>query len=145
MAEALFRKKYPEAEVKSAGIFASSGAPASVYAENVLEEKEISLSHTSDPVTEELLNWADLVLTMTMQHKRELILTYPDSQEKYYTLKEYTEETDATQTEPNLDSDLDIRDPFGGDVEAYRNTRDELDEQTDLLVTKLRRNKGETR
>lgn len=48
----------------------------------------------SQPVTDELLNWADLVLTMTTQHKQSLILEYPNFQERFYTLKEYVSHAD---------------------------------------------------
>lgn len=94
MAEALLKNKMPEAEVKSAGIFAAKNQRASKHAVVALEKKSIVLDHSSNPVDEKLLNWADLVLTMTTGHKQSLIMQYPNFQDKYYTLKEYVSDTD---------------------------------------------------
>ncbi len=89
MAEALFRDKYPGANVQSAGVFAANGTKASANALKALAEIDIDFDHRSQQVTEELLSWADLVLTMTTQHKQLLIAEYPNFREKFYTLKEY--------------------------------------------------------
>ncbi|MYL45462.1 low molecular weight protein arginine phosphatase [Virgibacillus halodenitrificans] len=94
MAEALLKHKMPEAEVKSAGIFAAENQRPSHKAVEALEEKKISMNQLSQPITKKLLNWADLVLTMTTQHKQSLIMEYPNYQEKYFTLKEYVSEAD---------------------------------------------------
>ncbi|WP_099159390.1 low molecular weight protein arginine phosphatase [Virgibacillus ndiopensis] len=94
MAEALIKHKFPEAEVQSAGIFAGKNQRANQTAIEALELKGIALDHCSQPVTDKLLHWADLVLTMTTQHKQSLILQHPKFQEKYFTLKEYVSEAD---------------------------------------------------
>lgn len=94
MAEALLKNKMPTAEVKSAGIFAAKNQRASKHAVDVLEKKGIRLDHLSKPVDEKLLNWADVVLTMTTQHKQSLIMEFPIFQEKYYTLKEFVSDSD---------------------------------------------------
>ncbi|MFD2044416.1 low molecular weight protein arginine phosphatase [Ornithinibacillus salinisoli] len=94
MAEALVKNKLPGAEVKSAGIFAAENQRANNNALEVLKQKNIDLNHRSQAVNDKLLNWADIILTMTTQHKQSLILQYPKYQEKYYTLKEYVSESD---------------------------------------------------
>jgi protein arginine phosphatase len=94
MAEALAKHKIPNIEVKSAGVFAVENQQASPKAIEALKEKGIELDHRSQPVTQELLHWADIVLTMTTQHKQSLIMEYPNFQEKYYTFKEYVLEAD---------------------------------------------------
>ncbi|MFU0789389.1 low molecular weight protein arginine phosphatase [Virgibacillus proomii] len=94
MAEALAKHKILNIEVKSAGVFAVENQQASPKAIEALKEKGIELDHRSQPVTQELLNWADIVLTMTTQHKQSLIMEYPNFQEKYYTFKEYVLEAD---------------------------------------------------
>ncbi len=94
MAEALVRKRIPEAEVQSAGIFAGKNQRANKYATQALKERQLDLDHHSQPVTDGLLRWADTVLTMTTQHKQALIMEFPDFQEKYYTLKEYVADSD---------------------------------------------------
>ncbi|MEN1967668.1 low molecular weight protein arginine phosphatase [Lentibacillus sp. N15] len=94
MAEALLKHKYPQAEVQSAGIYAGRNQRANHTAIEALQLEGIQLEHRSQPVTERLLNWADLVLVMTMQHKQSLIQQYPDYQDKYFALKEYVSEAD---------------------------------------------------
>lgn len=89
MAEALLKKYNSNANVKSAGVFAGKGAPISGGARQVLEEEGIEVDHQSQPVTPELLDWADLVLTMSEQHKQSLAMQYDQWQNKYFTLKEY--------------------------------------------------------
>ncbi|WP_407269292.1 low molecular weight protein arginine phosphatase [Radiobacillus sp. PE A8.2] len=92
MAEALLKNHAPHVEVKSAGIFAHAGGAASVGTTQALQEKNITINHQSQPVTEQLLDWADLVLTMTTQHKQTLMQSFPSSYDKVYTLKEYLDD-----------------------------------------------------
>ncbi|WP_404455874.1 low molecular weight protein arginine phosphatase [Virgibacillus necropolis] len=94
MAEALINHKLPHATVQSAGIFAGQNQRANQTAIEALNIEGITLDHRSQPVTDKLLHWSDLVLTMTTQHKQSLILHHPKFQEKYYTLKEYVSDAD---------------------------------------------------
>ncbi|GAB3044858.1 low molecular weight protein arginine phosphatase [Virgibacillus ainsalahensis] len=94
MAEALLREKIPDAEVQSAGLFAGMNQRANENALNVLKERNIEVNHLSQPVTTKLLQWADIVLTMTTSHKQSLIIEFPNFQEKYFTLKEYVSDSD---------------------------------------------------
>ncbi|MGM8364772.1 low molecular weight protein arginine phosphatase [Virgibacillus sp. W0181] len=94
MAEALMKSKMPGAAVRSAGIFAGENEPANPLAMKTLEKKRITSNHLSQPVTQSLLEWADVVLVMTTQHKQVLIVNFPDFQNKYFTLKEYVSEAD---------------------------------------------------
>ncbi|MFS0673168.1 low molecular weight protein arginine phosphatase [Ornithinibacillus sp. 179-J 7C1 HS] len=94
MAEALLKSKLPDVEVKSAGIFAAKNQRASQNAIVALENKGIILNHQSQPVEEKLLNWADVVLTMTTGHKQSLMMQFPEFQDKYFTLKEFVSEAD---------------------------------------------------
>ncbi|MFD1362022.1 low molecular weight protein arginine phosphatase [Lentibacillus salinarum] len=94
MAEALLKDKMPDADVRSAGIFAASHQRPNDHAVEALKRQGVTLDTTSEPVTGELLQWADVVLTMTTQHKQSLIMEYPDFQDKYFTLKEYVSHAD---------------------------------------------------
>jgi protein-tyrosine phosphatase len=93
IAERLLRHKAAQAglklEVRSAGIAASDGAPVSENARILLERRGIEASGKAQSVTPELMDWAELVLTMTMGHKNALIQRFPDAVEKIRTLKEY--------------------------------------------------------
>ena len=127
MAEALSKEKIPHAEVRSAGIFASNDSPANDYARQVLMEQGITINHFSQPISARLLDWADLVLTMTTGHKDMLTSQFPSSTSKFFTLKEYV-----------LDSPLnsDISDLFGQDLNTYKETLDELNDYITLLAKK---------
>ncbi|MBA4495947.1 low molecular weight protein arginine phosphatase [Paenactinomyces guangxiensis] len=93
MAEAILKKiagdKQLEVEVRSAGVSAVNGSPASGNATRVLKEKGIDHSHRSQIVETELVNWADLILTMTRNHKILIISDFPECADKVFTLKEY--------------------------------------------------------
>ncbi|MED2970885.1 MULTISPECIES: low molecular weight protein arginine phosphatase [unclassified Fictibacillus] len=81
-------------EVRSAGVFAAEGAGASTHAVTAMSEKGIPFKHESKPLTETLVRWADLVLTMTESHKHTVCHQYPEAVEKAYTLKEYIYQND---------------------------------------------------
>jgi protein-tyrosine phosphatase len=93
MAEALLRKiakeENIEVEARSAGVSAVNGSLASSQALQVLSEKGIDHSHRSQMVEASLVEWADLILTMTQNHKYFLMNDFPESIDKIYTLKEY--------------------------------------------------------
>jgi protein-tyrosine-phosphatase len=56
--------------IASAGTFAALGRPASPEAVHALAQRGLDLSqHRSQPLTADLLRQADLVLTMTHEHK----------------------------------------------------------------------------
>ena len=122
MAEALLAAKSSYYNVKSAGIFANEHESANENTIKVLKEENIELEHRAQMVTDELLSWADVVLTMTSQHKNHLLLQNATYQHKYFTLIEYVnkESKDDNQTR------MDIADPFGGDLTDYKNTLNEL-------------------
>lgn len=94
MAEALLKTKAPQFNVRSAGVFATSGAPATRETLDVLQENTIEFSHESTLVGTESLEWADYVLTMTSGHKEMLEANEPKYKEKYFTLKEFIQKAD---------------------------------------------------
>jgi protein-tyrosine-phosphatase len=127
MAEALLKNKnLPDVEVKSAGIFAMDGSDASEHAKTVLAEKGVECVHQSSMLTKEHVEWATYILTMTEGHKQHVISRFPEAQNKTFTLKEFV-----------LGESGDISDPFGGSVEMYRQTREELEQLIEQLANKL--------
>lgn len=94
MAEALLKHKLPNAEVKSAGIFAGHNETANDKAIQSLKKYNIDVDHRTQPVSKGLLRWADIVLTMATGHKRSLIMDFPEYQDKYFTLTEYVSDSD---------------------------------------------------
>jgi protein-tyrosine phosphatase len=93
MAEALMKKiaqeEGIEVEVKSAGVSAMEGSAAADQATEVLKERGIEHTHRSQMLNQELIRWADLILTMTAHHKQFIQYDYPESVDKVFTLKEY--------------------------------------------------------
>ncbi|MRG86210.1 low molecular weight protein arginine phosphatase [Salinibacillus xinjiangensis] len=175
MAEALLKHKNVYINVQSAGIFAGHGQSASQGTKDVLSQKGIDCQHQSQPITPQLIEWADLILTMTMNHKQSILMQFPNAENKIFTLKEYVDdeqqqiwnqlkeayaalETDRALFQANQDQQLenkmketqkeimelerqldnvDIQDPFGGDVNIYRKTLSELEKYIELLLQKI--------
>lgn len=128
MAEAILKSKnIPGVEVKSAGVYAADGSDASSHAKTVLAEQDISHIHQSSMLTEEQLKWATYILTMTASHKRSIINMYPQVMDKTFTLKELAGET----------NNLDIVDPFGGPLDMYRVTYNEINSYIEKILDKL--------
>jgi len=129
MAEAILASKNIEGlEVRSAGIFALPGADASPQTIEVLNENDISFSHQAKQFSEMDVDWADFILTMTNDHKQWILQHYPQSSTKVYTVKEFANEYG------------DVMDPFGGPVEIYRKTFQELHEIIKKIEKKLNEN-----
>lgn len=127
MAAALFNKIATEKEldvrIESAGIFAEEGAPASAEAIVVMKGYGIDLlGHHAQPLNTELIEKSDIILTMTTAHKMLLQQSVPD---KVFTVMEYA----------GLDGD--ISDPFGCDVEEYKECADELYNTLLIIADKI--------
>lgn len=91
MAEVIMKSKSTH-EVKSAGIMAADGFPASEGTAAVLRNKGYEQKHFSQQVDNHLVDWADLLLTMTKGHRDLLKQQFPNASSKIFTLKEYTNE-----------------------------------------------------
>jgi protein arginine phosphatase len=91
MAEAIFHEKRTSERLvaKSAGVQASPGMPMSEGARQAIARHGLMESHQSEPVTEDMLQWSDLILTMTEAHKQTVIEKFPDRAAQVHTLKEY--------------------------------------------------------
>ncbi|MGD6794077.1 low molecular weight protein arginine phosphatase [Metabacillus indicus] len=132
MAEALLNhmKEDRQLSVKSAGVFASDGSDASHFAKQALDEKGIACSHQSSLLNGEHIKWATYILTMTESHKELIFERYPQAIEKTFTLSEFTAEDELERR--------DVMDPFGGPLDVYRMTREELEKLIGRLMDKLK-------
>jgi protein-tyrosine-phosphatase len=115
-------------QVKSAGTSADAGLPMSLAMEIILQEHGIDSTHQSQRVTWELLDWADLILTMTQAQKLLLQSQVPQITSKLATLNEYA-------GNPNQS---DIQDPHGCDLESYRQCAQAIETACDSLLDRLR-------
>ncbi|UOE55348.1 low molecular weight protein arginine phosphatase [Bacillus sp. CMF12] len=128
MAEAILKSKsLPGVEVKSAGVFAADGSEASAHTKSVLEEHGILLQHQSSSMSEDLIDWATYILTMTAGHKNTVLSMFPEAGGKIFTLKEFAGAAG------------DIIDPYGGPVEIYRNTFKDLTKAIEQILDRVKR------
>lgn len=114
MAEGLAQKmannKGWDLEILSAGVAAWPGAPATEEAIKAMAELEVDISgHRARSLDLDLVEKADLILTMTEAHKRLVMDRFPQAREKTFTLKEYATFCPG-----------DIPDPLGGPLEIYQ-------------------------
>lgn len=127
MAEALAKVILgPEFDIGSAGMSAWEGAPASDHAIKVMEDRGIDLaSHCARQVTEELLREADWVIPMTEGHEIRLCAQYPEYVKKIRRLGNW-----------GL-SGQDILDPYGGSLQIYQSSADEIEKMIYDLKNEL--------
>ncbi len=139
MAEALLKYylalEYGELplEVKSAGISAVEGMEATTETRRVLQqEKGIDVSdHRSREITCELVSAANLIVVMTERHKNNLLRKYPEAGGKIRLLKEF-------KKAPETGSPIrDVEDPFGQDLQKYRQTLEEISGYIENMVLDL--------
>lgn len=98
--------------IESAGVFAEIGQRASEEAIDALSEMGIDLTfHRSKPVSEDLVAKSDLILTMTGAHA---MILKSMAEGKVFSIMEY------------IGDGGDISDPYGGDIEDYRETAKEI-------------------
>lgn len=119
MAEALFRRLAAErlgcrpeeierhgVVVASAGISAWAGTRASAGAIDVMAEMGGDLGgHESQPLTEDLVRQADVILTMTAAHRAAILAQFPEAGGR------------VTMLSPDRQ---DVLDPIGGSLDIYR-------------------------
>lgn len=117
----------PNIQVKSAGTAAGTGYPMSFAMEIILQEQNIDSTHKSQRLNRELLDWANLILTMTRPQKILLISQIPDSAPKLFTLNEYIGNT----LQPDID------DPYGTDLGSYRQCATKIATACDRLLAKI--------
>jgi len=128
MAEALFQfKNNPGMEARSAGIYAMDDGDISRNTKQVIQEAGIEFTHNSRQLNEQDVRWADLILTMTSAHKQMVMQAFPFAADKIFTLKEYVRPYGSH----------DVSDPFGGDLQMYRQTFQELATLNEELHSKL--------
>lgn len=107
-------------DVTSAGIAAMPGSPASENSQVIARENKLTLDdHRSRPFSEQLLESADLVLTMTGRHRAAIIDRWPQAAEKVF---------------PLSGGNSEIADPFGSPLNVYRQCSTEIGECLDRWV-----------
>jgi len=137
MADGLFRKKLNDRkinniEVYSSGIYASIGDTPTYEARRVMEEYGVDIKkHRATNIKYSEIKNMDLILCATTTHKNEVIYMYPELKDKVFTMKEYV---NYNRENHNL---IDIKDPWGYDIDTYRSCAGEIDECLELLINKI--------
>ncbi len=130
MAEVLlreqFRKKTGREDavlVVSAGVAAMPGSGAAQQAVEVMSGRGLDLTgHSSRPLDERLVELADLILTMTKQHRDAIVARWPAAAERVRTLRH-----DGT----------DVSDPIGAPTEVYMACAEQIDQELEGWVAAL--------
>jgi len=137
MAEWILKEKIKEdaelkdkVEVFSCGIFAEDGDKPTYSAIEVMKENGFDIKeHKATNIKNSKIQDMDIILCATKSHKSNVQYLYPQLADKVYTLKEYV---DYDKT------DIDIKDPWGYDIEIYRFCEAELEKCIVLLIEKLK-------
>ncbi|MGE5542135.1 MAG: low molecular weight protein arginine phosphatase [Bacillota bacterium] len=126
-------------EVKSAGTATIDGAPASEHAVSVMKDRGIDLTgHRSSRLTKGLVEWADLILTMTGSQKS-LISNVFGARSKVFTLLEYAGDTERPKGpgDPGEECTADISDPYGRPVETYRKVARQIEDALKQVLGRI--------
>jgi tRNA threonylcarbamoyl adenosine modification protein (Sua5/YciO/YrdC/YwlC family) len=136
MAEALLRHRIAErlgiptdeldergVIVMSAGIAAMAGGRSAPEAVQAMAERGLNLAlHESQPLTERLARFADLILTMTRGHREAIRAQWPDAAERTFLLSR---------------NQSDISDPIGGPQELYIRCAQQIDSELEHWLDRL--------
>jgi len=137
MAEAMTRRMLAERGrtdigVGSAGSATGAGVPASEGAYLVGLERGLDLAdHASRPLTKELVDQADIVFGMSPHHVDRAVALGGSG--KAFLLGAYAGH-DGRRAE--------VEDPFGGDLDDYRATYDQLSELLDAALDRYLKDAG---
>ncbi|NPV90714.1 MAG: low molecular weight protein arginine phosphatase [Firmicutes bacterium] len=133
MAEALAKPLLKQLDldlvVSSAGTYAVPGDLASEAAIEVLGEEGLDLAaHRARALTPEMVEEADLIITMTWRNREHVLGIAPWAEKKMYLLKELAEKgLHGAGTNRGKDRKTwDITDPLGSPVTVYREVKGEL-------------------
>jgi protein-tyrosine phosphatase len=132
MAEAITRgmleeRGWTHVDVRSAGTGAVPGHAASPEAVAVAHEYGLALDdHTSQPLTPQLIAWADLVLAMGTSHMH--VVRELGGADKVSLVTEFVDGDGYAQP---------VADPFGGDEDHYREAFVQLQDAVDALLNRL--------
>ncbi|MEM7559753.1 MAG: Sua5/YciO/YrdC/YwlC family protein [Planctomycetota bacterium] len=119
-------EQQPRFHIASAGLSAYPGGPASVEAQVAMQKRGLSLrNHQSQAVTGQSLQQADLVLTMTRNHRAAILQQMPELENRVHLVSGSTE---------------DVSDPFGGPEEVYEDCATQIEGFLESWVAKLDEN-----
>jgi protein-tyrosine-phosphatase len=111
--------------VISAGIAAAPGCPPTSEASQVMRERGLDLSrHEAQPLTDQLVRHADVIITMTHSHLLSIVERWPNAADRALML---------------LPDRTDVADPIGQTVGAYRDCAQQIANGVSYHADQLRR------
>ena len=136
MAEVLMRRRVAErlgcapgeledrgVMIMSAGIAAMAGGQASPGAMQAMAELGWDLSHhESQPLSDRLVRFADLILAMTHGHRETILSQWPSA---------------APRCELVCRDQSEVADPMGGTLDDYRRCAQQIDRQLELWMSTM--------
>lgn len=112
-------------EVASASVMGLEGNPAHNSAVAVMREIHLDLTpHRAQPMTPEILEWADYVLVMEITHAAQAREMLPQAEDRILLLGTFG-------------GMMEIRDPLGGWKRRFRTTRDEIKRCVEAFMDQL--------
>ncbi len=129
MAEGLFRhavKGRGDIEIASAGVATGYGQRPSENGVEALRQWGINIRDIrSQPLTDELVEWATHIYTMTSGHLDAVLTFFPEAANKAWLMCEF---------EPALTQRPEVPDPIGMGIHAYIATRDHISKAVPSLL-----------
>jgi protein-tyrosine phosphatase len=111
--------------VMSAGIAAAPGCPPASEATQVMRERGLDLArHEAQPLTDQIVRHADLIVTMTQSHLQSIVERWPHAADRVSML---------------LPDKRDVADPIGQTVNAYRDCAEQITCGVNYHVERLQR------
>lgn len=147
MAQGMFKKILQEKEknyyrynIQSAGISAIPGMKPTDEAIKVMLEYGIDISqYKSQPLEEDLVKEADLILVMASEHQEYIQIRYPFAQNKVFLVKEFSQRKYLNKVQKK-DKKYDIVDPIGKPIDFYRiianDLKVNLEKIADIIIKK---------
>jgi protein-tyrosine phosphatase len=109
--------------VQSAGIAAMSGGRAAEEAVETMKLRGLDLTvHESQPLSDRIVRYADLILTMTRGHREAILGQWPEARERAFLV---------------AGDRGDISDPIGGPAELYRRCAEQIDGYLEEWVKRI--------
>jgi len=134
MGEALLAQRFRDAGldtvVQSAGLGAAEGCAATPEATEIAREFGVDLAaHRSEPLDADMVESADLILTMTQSQLDCLRIRFPSAEGKSDTLLGYAYDSHSASA--------DIEDPLGRGTSAYRAAAEVMVRAFEVVVKRV--------